>query len=330
MSEKIPVSIVIPTYNRITKLVRLLKSLDQLNPIPDEIIIVDDNSKDNTKDLLTKWQKIKREYDKKVILKSSNKGPADSRNLGIYSSKNELIAFADDDVIVTKDWIKHITHRLRNSESKLVGVGGIVKPINNDIISQYFTEHKTLEAPRHLYYLPTVNCCFKKKPLIDIGCFSTEFSFAGGEDTDLCLRLKRNGYYFFKEKKALVYHDFSNNLLHFCKNWLRYGKGSQIAIIRALMNKRLVSKSYIIYQLNQEYYNSWEKHIIAPKFNIQYLFNDLYYYLRIYVNSGKGFWKSMKFLFLKIIERLLYTYGTFVIKIKNQKQIVPYFFLDFP
>ena len=50
--EKIPVSIIIPTYNRVLKLFRLLKSLDKLSPIPDEIIIVDDNSKDKTKDLL--------------------------------------------------------------------------------------------------------------------------------------------------------------------------------------------------------------------------------------------------------------------------------------
>ncbi len=326
MSEKIPVSIVIPTYNRITKLFRLLKSLNHLDPMPDEVIIIDDHSNDQTPELLKRWKDIENGFSKKIVLKSENKGPADSRNIGIKNARNDLVAFADDDVIVAKDWIKHITHRLRNSESKLVGVGGIVKSVNNDIISQYFVEHKTLEAPRHLYYIPTVNCSFKKKPLIDIGCFNTEFPFAGGEDTDLCLRLKRNGFYFVKEKKALVYHDFSNNFIDFCKNWLRYGKGSQIAIIRALKNKRLVSKSYTIYQLNQEYENSWEKYIISPKFNIQYLLSVLYYYLRIYVNSGKGFWKSMKFLFLKMIERIIYTYGTFVIKKKKQKSNSSLFF----
>jgi glycosyltransferase involved in cell wall biosynthesis len=309
LSEKIPVSIVIPTYNRITKLFRLLKSLNHLNPMPDEVIIIDDHSNDQTPELLKRWKDIENRFSKKIVLKSENKGPADSRNIGIKNARNDLVAFADDDVIVAKDWIKYITHRLRNSESKLVGVGGIVKSVNNDIISQYFVENKTLEAPSHLYYIPTVNCCFKKKPLIDIGYFNTEFPFAGGEDTDLCLRLKRNGFYFVKDKKALVYHDFSNNFIDFCKNWLRYGKGSQIAIIRALKNKR-----------KKKYDNSWEKYIISPKFNIQYLLSVLYYYVRIYVNSGIGFWKSMKFLFLKIIERLLYSYGTHVIELKNKNK----------
>jgi len=233
MIEKIPVSVVIPTYNRIFKLFRLLKSLDKLNPIPDEIIIVDDNSKDKTKELLIQWKKIKRNYEKKIILKSSNKGPADSRNLGLLNSKNNLVAFTDDDVIVHKDWIKYITLKLINCESDLVGIGGVVKSVNNDILSQYFTEHKILEAPKHLNYLPTVNCCFKTKPLINLGGFNTKFTFAGGEDTDLCLRLRMNGYLFKKEQKAIVYHDFSSNFLHFCKMWIRYGKGTQLALINS-------------------------------------------------------------------------------------------------
>lgn len=231
--EKVQVSVVVPTYNRILKLFRLLKSLDRLHPIPDEIIIVDDNSNDGTKDLLKKWSKINRTYNKVIIIKDKNKGPANSRNLGILSSNNNLIAFTDDDVIVYRDWIKFITLKLNESEPKIVGVGGVVKSVNNDILSQYYTEHKILEAPRHLNYIPTVNCCFKKEPLIEIGGFNTNFSFAGGEDTDICLRLRKKGFYFAKENRAIVYHDFSNNFIDFCKMWIRYGKGTQLAIINS-------------------------------------------------------------------------------------------------
>lgn len=231
--EKIAVSLIVPTYNRILKLFRLMKSLDKLNPIPDEIIIIDDNSTDGTGKLLDKWSRIKREYHKEIILKSKNKGPADSRNLGIYQSRNELIAFTDDDVVVHTRWIKSITSKLLNADKAVVGVGGAVKSINNDILSKYYVEHKILEAPKQLNYLPTVNCCFKKKALTKIGGFDTSFSFAGGEDTDLCLRLKNRGYYFVKEKKAIVYHDFSSNFLNFCKMWIRYGKGTQMAILNS-------------------------------------------------------------------------------------------------
>jgi len=82
----------------------------------------------------------------------------------------------------------------------------------------------------HLNYIPTVNACFKKTSLIDIGGFDTKLNFAGGEDTDVCLRLRSKGYYFLKALKALVYHDFSSNFLDFCRLWIKYGKGTQMAI----------------------------------------------------------------------------------------------------
>lgn len=212
---------------------RLLKSFDRLNPNPDEIIIVDDNSTDKTKELLNCWKKNKTNYDKKIFLKPLNKGPADSRNLGIKNSKNNLIAFTDDDVIVQKDWIKYITLKFKKGDSNLVGIGGIVKSVKNDILSQYYTEHKILEAPKNLNYIPTVNSCFRKKPLIEIGGFNTNFSFAGGEDTDLGLRLREKGFFFQKDKRAIVFHDFSKNYIDFCKMWIRYGKGTQLAIINS-------------------------------------------------------------------------------------------------
>ncbi len=210
-----------------------MKSLDKLNSIPDEIIIIDDNSSDGTKELLNRWMRIEREYNKEIILKEKNKGPADSRNLGLYQSKNKLVAFTDDDVIVHKEWIRYITLKLLTSDNNLAGVGGIVKSLNNDILSQYYIEYKILEAPANLNYLPTVNCCFKSKYLKEINGFNTSISFAGGEDTDLCIRLKKEGYYFRKEKRAVVYHDFSSNFLNFCRMWIRYGKGTQLAIINS-------------------------------------------------------------------------------------------------
>ena len=65
---------------------------------------------------------------------------------------------------------------------------------------------------------------------MNIGGFNTSISFAGGEDTDLCLRLKKKGFSFKKVHEAIVYHDFSPNFLDFCQTWLRYGKGTHLAI----------------------------------------------------------------------------------------------------
>ena len=230
MKRQLRVSLVIPTYNRLMKLVRLLKSLNQLNPLPEEVIIIDDHSEDQTAELLNRWKAINNGFKKKIILKTQNKGPAHSRNIGIEKATHGLLAFVDDDVVVKSNWVKNIAVPLINSSKKLAGVGGVVKALNKHIISKYYVIHRTLEAPIEMNYLPTVNCCFKKAHLEEIGGFDSSFPFAGGEDTDLCLRLKKEGFHFKKSQDAIVYHDFSPKFLDFCRTWFRYGKGTNLAI----------------------------------------------------------------------------------------------------
>ena len=76
MKRHIKVSLVIPTYNRIMKLFRLLKSLNRLIPLPDEVIIIDDRSTDQTPELLKRWKVLNNGFCKKIVLKDQNKGSA--------------------------------------------------------------------------------------------------------------------------------------------------------------------------------------------------------------------------------------------------------------
>ncbi len=122
MKRRLHVSLVIPTYNRLMKLVRLLKSLNQLNPLPEEVIVIDDHSEDQTAELLKRWKAINNDFKKKVILKTQNKGPAHSRNIGIEKATHDLLAFVDDDVVVKSNWVKNITAPLINSNKKLANI----------------------------------------------------------------------------------------------------------------------------------------------------------------------------------------------------------------
>ena len=80
----------------------------------------------------------------------------------------------------------------------------------------------------------------------------------------------------------------------------------------------LVTKSYIIITINDEnLYQSWEESLVAPKFTIKNLVDELHYYIRIYIKKKKTYLKIFQFLFLNIVQRILYTLGTFIIKRKN-------------
>lgn len=87
------VSVILPTYNRAFLLPRSINSVLNQTYKNLELIVVDDNSTDNTKEIV-KGLKDKRI---KYVQHKNNKGAAAARNTGINLSKGEYIAFQDSD-----------------------------------------------------------------------------------------------------------------------------------------------------------------------------------------------------------------------------------------
>ena len=101
-----PVSIIVPIKNRGSLLPNLIKNLFNLNYPNYEIIIVDDCSTDNTKNLLKR-------YPIKSIVLEKSVGSAEARNIGISKAKNDIIALTDSDCFVSRNWLKDLKSLLR-------------------------------------------------------------------------------------------------------------------------------------------------------------------------------------------------------------------------
>jgi glycosyltransferase involved in cell wall biosynthesis len=86
-----PVSVIIPTYNRLSFLQKAVDSVLAQTYSNFELIIVDDGSEDNTPGLFA-------DYDPAIVyLRQENKGPAAARNAGVKAAQYDLIAFLDSD-----------------------------------------------------------------------------------------------------------------------------------------------------------------------------------------------------------------------------------------
>ena len=86
------ISVVIPTYNRATVIERAINSVLVQSHQPDEIIVVDDGSSDNTR------QTIETKYSGQVqYVYQANLGVSYARNAGIKQSKGDWIALLDSD-----------------------------------------------------------------------------------------------------------------------------------------------------------------------------------------------------------------------------------------
>lgn len=87
------VSVIIPTYNRAHSLGRSIESVAEQSYKHFEIIIIDDGSIDDTKDIVESLNDERIIY----IRHDRNKGGAAARNTGIKSARGEYIAFQDSD-----------------------------------------------------------------------------------------------------------------------------------------------------------------------------------------------------------------------------------------
>ena len=113
-------SIVIATYNRADELVRTLNSLRELQ-VTDawEVIIVDNNSPDNTKEVV-----LRAAEDFPVPLRylhEPQQGRSAALNAGIKAAEGEIIATTDDDVRVEPDWLTNAERALERLECDYLG-----------------------------------------------------------------------------------------------------------------------------------------------------------------------------------------------------------------
>jgi GT2 family glycosyltransferase len=225
-----------PTYNRANCLKeRLGALLDQHYP-PDqyELIVVDDASTDETTVLLKHWEATHGGR-MRVLRQERNRGPAAARNRGVAEARGVLIAFTDDDCVVTPDWLEQIQCGYR--EPGIVGVGGEVLPLATDSpIRCYFARYSTIAQPAtrqgQILYLITANASFRRDILLQVGGFDETLAIAGGEDPDLCLRLGQLGYRFGYNPRAIVYHDYASSLSAFLHTFRNYGEGTAFNELR--------------------------------------------------------------------------------------------------
>ncbi|MBN1443884.1 MAG: glycosyltransferase family 2 protein [Planctomycetes bacterium] len=89
------VSVIVPTHNRAGLLERALRSVDAQSRPPDELIVVDDGSTDDTE------RRVRDLWPGAVYLRQEHRGVSAARNRGIEASSCAWVAFLDSD----DDWL---------------------------------------------------------------------------------------------------------------------------------------------------------------------------------------------------------------------------------
>jgi glycosyltransferase involved in cell wall biosynthesis len=218
--QPIKISVIVCTYNRSHLLPLCLKSLaDQtLDRTLYEVIIVDNNSTDNTREIAHEFT------DKYINFRSvyeKNQGLSHARNRGYNESFGEFVAYIDDDAKADKDWAREILRAFETVLPHPSAVGGIILPyyiserpdwfLDTFEIRTWGENQGFLKGPRAPYGFSGSNMAFPKKILKKYGGFPKHFGMKRnkmkfGEEAALFYQIYQDLPFFWYDPEIKVEH----------------------------------------------------------------------------------------------------------------------------
>jgi len=124
----IKISLVIPIFNEQESLDSLIESINSQSFQPDEIILVDGGSTDNTIEIV---ERMAVENSKIKFIKTPQASPGKGRNLGVDSAKNDWIAFTDAGIKLETGWLEELVKVAVQNPSVDVVYGNYAPRIGN-------------------------------------------------------------------------------------------------------------------------------------------------------------------------------------------------------
>jgi glycosyltransferase involved in cell wall biosynthesis len=225
------VSIIIPTFNRAELLKKTIHTFLNLNYPKSkyEIIISDNNSKDNTKYIVEKFKKRHSKI-KYIFIKSQ--GVHHARNYATKFAKGDILYFTDDDMIATKNALLELV-KIFNLDEKIGVATGLILPKFETSAPKWIKKYLIN------FWLSLTDSKIKKKKIIisndDFGIFSchqairkdiffrsggfnpenTAGIWMGDGETGLNIKIKKLGYKFAYTKKSVIFHFITKSRLNF-------------------------------------------------------------------------------------------------------------------
>lgn len=201
------ISVIIPTYNRAHLLKRAINSVLNQTYKDIEVIIVDDCSEDNTKEVVNSIESKKIRY----IRLENNSGACKARNVGIKKSSGEYIAFLDSDDEWCPDKLEKQYNYLIMNESNIVVCNYNYEKWNKTKLAMRKSNNFiTYDELLYKNYVTTGAILTKKSILEDVGFFDE--SMPRYQDWELALRISKKYKIGFMDEPLLTLHYQQNSI----------------------------------------------------------------------------------------------------------------------
>ncbi|EAG9321359.1 glycosyltransferase family 2 protein [Listeria monocytogenes] len=238
------VSVMVPAHNEGKVIVKTVESLLAFDYPVDryEIIVINDNSSDNSAELLAAIQaKNPRRFLK--IINTDNitggKGKSNALNIGFAESRGELVAIYDADNTPEQQALRILVGEITN-DAKLGAVIGkfrtrnrnaswLTRFINIETLSFQWMAQAGRWALFKLCTIPGTNFIVRRSLLEEIGGWDVK---AVAEDTEISFRIYMMGYRIKFQAKAVTWEQEPQTLPVWFKQRSRWAKGNIYVILK--------------------------------------------------------------------------------------------------
>lgn len=248
MKKKGLVSIIITTKNEENVVGRLLKSILRQTYLYTEVILVDNNSQDETLEIAKKFKQVK----------IYQKGPERSaqRNFGAKSARGDFLFFLDADMELTPKVVEDCVKKINQEEAV-----GIVVPEESKW-TNFWGEVKTFERSFYSEKGDSVTDAarfFSKKIFNKVGGYDE--TITGPEDWDLPDRIREKGFTITRSTEKIYHHEQEISLPTLFKKKFYYGLNAH----KYLSKHRIpVISPKTVYFLRPLFYKNWTKLVMHP------------------------------------------------------------------
>lgn len=218
-SQSDSISVVILTYNSLRTIGPCFESALRYLGLNDEIILVDNASRDGTADVLRGIAQADPRI--RVLLNSENLGFSGGTNVGLRASTGDFVVLLNPDTVVTEGWLARLRQHFDQPDVGAVGplsdyVAGLQKlelhlPMGSSGQHSYdsVAAHIARANARHAIESRILIgfCMMLRRPVLQALEWLDEELFLGMDDLDLSWRLRKAGFRLLVATDVFVHHE---------------------------------------------------------------------------------------------------------------------------
>ncbi|MBO7255147.1 MAG: glycosyltransferase family 2 protein [Paludibacteraceae bacterium] len=217
------ISVIICTYNREKYLYNVLKSIAQNSISKDsfEILVIDNNSTDNTKIV---YEQFKNDFSQinSTYIFEQHQGLSYARNRGIKESHGEILIYVDDDALVNAEYLQNYLDFFEKNKN-IYAAGGPIIPLyetqepkwmsfyTKQLLTAYLYKGERIKPFKKSEFPGGGNAAYRKCIFDKTGFFNTELgrkgdNLASAEEKDIFDKMRSQNMQIFYLPKSILYH----------------------------------------------------------------------------------------------------------------------------